>query len=50
MFGEMESFIAPEGLRTVATGEAAPGTSGDAEPVVKVSFPYLVAPEERRIF
>ncbi len=50
MFGEMESFIAPEGLRTVATGEAAPGTSGDAEPVVKVSFPYRVAPEERRIF
>ena len=49
MFGGMESFIAPEGLRFVATGEAAPGTTGDAEPVVKVRFPYLVAPEERRI-
>ena len=46
---DMEPFVAPEGLRTVATGEAASGTTDDAKPVVEVGFPYLIAPEERRI-
>ena len=37
--GDKESFLAPEGLRFVATGEAASGAADDAEPVVKVCFP-----------
>ena len=49
MPGGMEPIVAPEGLRTVATGEAASGATDDAKPVVEVSLPCPVAPEERRI-
>ncbi len=38
--GDMDTFMAREGLRIVATGEAAPGTTGDAKPVVEVSVSF----------
>ena len=41
MPGDIGRFMAPEGLRIVATGEAASGATDDAKPVVEVPFLIL---------